>query len=260
MHKKFEHFLTELTPVIKRNDLSPFDIYSCLNESLLIQYVRLETYLSSQLNPEFFKVQQQTIGVKLITVWDDLWITKSEIIEGRIKSLLGINNKVSARQTKVNRIDKQMAFDFLNKYHLQGATGAYYKLGLFHQHKLIAVATFSKARTMYDGPMYYRSYELERFACLPELNIVGGIGKLIAYFIKQIEAKHLMTYIDADWGDGSGYEKLGFTYIEHIEPQLLFINPTTHQRWLTNKISPTQTFVPIHNAGSIKMIWQNLNW
>ena len=109
----------------------------------------------------------------------------------------------------IERIDKPTADKFLKINHLQGSVKAKFKYGLFlkpqyverffgivvcgdtdngiqsPQPKLIAVATFSGARTMKIGERAgTRSFELIRFATLQNYVVVGGMDKLLKALIK----------------------------------------------------------------------------
>jgi hypothetical protein len=165
--------------------------------------------------------------------------------------------KIHARKTDIVKLNKLQAGDFLNQYHLQGSTSAYYKYGLIHEGELVAVATFSKARTMYDGPVYYRSYELERFASKAGINIVGGLSKLFQHFIKTNHVKHIMTYADRDWSTGESYLKIGFKLIEETHPQCFYIDETTITRFTESQILTPNNKLKIYNSGSLKFIWDN---
>ena len=255
----FETYMERIGGEKLRVHDTPFQVFSIPSPSLLIHYPKAEgcNTFSSTFFCEWLNKHQQN-NTKVIHVWHDRWIAQPQLITYRIQSLLGKNKRVFARQTEVVRLDKKTADSFLNQYHLQGSTNAYYKLGLMHQNQLIAVATFSKARTMYDGPVYYRSYELERFVTNPQLNVVGGLSKLLKYFCELTSAKHIMTYADRDWSDGNSYLKIGFKLHEVTPPQLFWIDTTTQQRFFAKEIqSENEGLIPVYNTGSLKFIWDN---
>ncbi len=258
-NESFETYIKRIGGKKIESDDTPFQVFSISSSSLLIHYPNAKN--NAAISPTFFcdwLNTHQKDGIKIIHVWHDRWATQPELIINRIQSLLGKNKRVFARQTEVVRLDKKTADSFLNQHHLQGSTQAYYKLGLMHQHELIAVATFSKARTMYDGPVYYRSYELERFATNPQLNVVGGLSKLIKHFCELTSAKHIMTYADRDWSDGNSYLKIGFKLHELTSPQLFWVDKETQQRFFAKEIEEkNETLLPVYNTGSLKFIWDN---
>ncbi|MDD7532496.1 MAG: hypothetical protein SPK30_05760, partial [Candidatus Cryptobacteroides sp.] len=80
---------------------------------------------------------------------------------------------------------------------------------------LVAVATFSKARRWTkddaDGePQVICSYEWLRYASLPEVRVLGGMGRVLARFIGEHHPDDIMTYGPLRHFSGEVYESLGF--------------------------------------------------
>lgn len=262
-NKLFGNFMLELGAKPHALHASPFDVYFFDEQKILIHFIDLQKFEQAHLPLHFFvELSHKTSEIhhKIIHVWEDVWLTNEANVKSRIKSILGYNRKIHARQTQVVRLDKAETTDFLNKNHLQKSTGAYYKFGLKWDGKLVAVATFSKARTMYDGPIYYRSFELERFATLVQTNVVGGFSKLVHFFSKNMHAQHIMTYADRDWSQGESYSLLGFTLHEETAPQLFFVDKNTFQRQLAKQELPPVNCLKIWNAGSLKFVLDTRNY
>jgi hypothetical protein len=143
----------------------------------------------------------------------------------------------------------------LEENHLLGKSSSGFKYGLFHKDILVAVATFGKSRTMIDSDVYYRSYELIKFANKNNVTVVGGLQKLIKNFILEKDVKHLMTYIDLEWGTGKAYKLMGFKEIEITEPISFYVNIQTNERTkYTEAYVPTKSEYRISNLGSKKLI------
>jgi hypothetical protein len=70
-------------------------------------------------------------NLKIIHLHQDVWQTKTAIVQSRISAALGISQRVPARLTQVRRIDKPTLDNFLTNNHLQGYTKAKFKYGLF---------------------------------------------------------------------------------------------------------------------------------
>lgn len=256
----FSGFMQQIGAQKHVTHASPFAMYIFEERKLIIHFIDLNTHKNQNLPDSFFSNLSRKTNIihhHVIHVWEDIWIHKTELVKLRIQSIIGLAKKIHARQTEVIRINKQQTQGFLNQHHLQGATSAYYKLGLMFKNELVAVATFSKARTMYDGPVYYRSYELERFASKGGTNIVGGLSKLMQHFIKINQVQHLMTYADRDWSTGEGYLKIGFKLVEETPPQVLFIDELSFMRYSNKQITNLEHKIKIHNAGSLKFVWDN---
>jgi hypothetical protein len=262
--QQFYSFTQSIGAVTSQRINTPFALFEVPSHKLLLHVIDFKTHQQHNISTNFlvdcFNTAEQ-LGFKIITIWEDVWHHKTAIVKARIMAMLGDRTRIHARQTTVVRLDKEETSSFLNQHHLQGYTSAYYKLGLMHNNTLVAVCTFSKARTMYDGPVYYRSYELERFVTQQGVTVVGALGKLLNYFVQTFHAKHIMTYADADWGNGAGYIKLGFDKIEHVAPQQFIINPTLltrtyfHHQPLTDEEINEKGLLKVYNSGSIKLLY-----
>lgn len=231
-----------------------FCCYTFANKNVVVCYVDLATYAANNILTSFFV--HQYLNMQMIYVWEDVWITQTELVKSRLFNIHGKCTKIHGRQTTIERVGAITAHSFLGKHHLQGATSAYYKYALMYKNKPVAMATFSKAKVMYNGPVYYRSYELERFANHQNILVVGGLSKLIKHFVTTHHAKHIMTYADCDWSKGNSYTKLGFTQQQLMAPTTFFLDRTTLIRHTAKQLSAPQinsgNYIKIHNSGSIK--------
>lgn len=131
----------------------------------------------------------------------------------------GIFVPVYARNCEVRRITKPEADSFLDSFHSIGSTGGRYRYGLFLKRRdksgfpagtLVAVATFSSARKWMKGEREIRSCEWIRYASLPDVRAVGGMGKMLQAFIEDVHPDDVMSYADTEWTDGDVYRRLGF--------------------------------------------------
>lgn len=200
-----------------------------------------------------------------ITLWEDIWHSRKLVVESRLLALFGLCERIHGRSTEARRIDKQQAEAFLNANHLQGATGAYYKFGLFHREDLVAVITFSKSRVMTDGVVPYRSYECERFAVKNGYAVTGGLSKLMRCFMEECHPAHLMTYIDRDWSEGAGYRAIGFIQQAETLPHDYFVKPGEWIRhpekiFLRTPERVHSAYLKVSNSGSIKMVYDLRNY
>lgn len=134
---------------------------------------------------------------------------------------LGRLPSIFARNCTVRRIDKGTAAAFLAANHRMGDASARYRIGLFvSRHSgnaetalpegtLVAVATFSSARTMRDGS---RSFEWVRYASVSGWRVVGGMGKVLEFFCRTVCPDDIMTYVPLS-GDESSDEAAGESYL-----------------------------------------------
>jgi hypothetical protein len=178
--------------------------------------------------------QQQ--GIFLIHIWEDVWLSKKKQVISRLHSFLGLNKSFHGRKAKIVSLSITEITNFLNAHHLQGYIKAKYNFGLVANDEIIAAANFSDTRPMKHKGDNYSSVELVRFASKDGLTIVGGLSKLIKYFLKQVKVDDLMSYADRDWSIGKGYDKLGFELTEVTEPSYLYIDQQSLIRYFPHRL------------------------
>jgi len=197
--------------------------------------------------------------IKLIQIWEDLWLTKREISQSRVLAALGKIKKIHGRETSVVKINNNQLIDFLEKNHLAIPLKGKHKFGLLYRDQLVTVISFSYPRNFGSGDQKIKSYEILRFCHVNGHSVVGGLSKLLKHFIENYKADHLMTYIDKDWGDGEGFETIGFTKSNELAPGKFYIHPETKMRiqnisyhQTENKLDSTEKYILAYNSGSLK--------
>ena len=213
-------------------------------------------------------------GVQLVHLWQDCWVAKPEIVRSRIAALSGAGIRIHARRTNVWRITKDDTFGFFAANHLQGAVNARYNYGLYHEKQIVAEASFSAGRTVVRNGITHRSFELLRFANLLHHVVAGGLGKMIARFVKDINPGDIMTYADLDWASGKGYRELNFEQTAVTPPQALWVHPADMIRYYPHRLPLQLTeafksqnrfgnindfltnkgYIKIYNAGNLKYL------
>lgn len=236
------------TPVVYNFDASspsPLIYFYLYEKQLVIHCVSIDSGIDDGSCFQEVSREFAQINVKIIHLWEDVWHTQKAIVQSRLLSLLGKSATIPARLTQSRRIDKPTLDSFLTENHLQMSAGAKFKYGLYlpkryfrvirrdkniftqglnetlekSEEILMAVSSFSTAKTFVRDGISYRSFELIRFANLKGFTVVGGFDKLLKTFIKEQKPDDIMTYADADWSDGASYEKLGFERMELTSPQ-----------------------------------------
>ncbi|WP_052444321.1 hypothetical protein [Flammeovirga sp. OC4] len=194
---------------------------------------------------------------RIIHLWADTWQTKQSAVLSRVSGLLGNTTRIHARTLKVERIDIHTLNEFVELNHISGSPNSKIKLGLFKGKKLVAIASFSGKRKINDrNGLPHQSYELIRYCNLIDHTVVGGLSKLLKYFIKEYSPDDIMTYTDSDWSAGESFTKLGFEKMDHSAPIIFNWNETLKIREKSN--NNTDPEFPVFNAGSNKYIL-NLN-
>lgn len=273
---------------------TPFPSFYFADRNLIVHCISLEA-LSLDVGVSFFAAlsdQMAVQGIKIIHLWEDVWFTKKEVVQSRLRAAFGETQRIPARLTKVRRIDKPTLDDFIQKNHLQVSTTAKYKYGLFlpkqyeriikttrpysihsgthslsthslihsftnSEEVLVAVASFSGGKKIVRDRETYRSFELIRFANFLDCTVVGGLDKLVKAFMKEVHPDDIMTYADRDWSDGRSYERLGFDRIGTTAPQAFVVNPVTMERHYAERLEEGKipsNWAAISNAGNWKFL------
>lgn len=147
----------------------------------------------------------QENGIHLIHIWERDWKNNHDIVKNRLKSKLGVSDKVYARKCQIKELGTKEAADFLNEYHIQGSCPASVRYGLTLDGDIKVVMTFGKSR--YDKDV---DYELLRY-CTDGCSVVGGASKMFSKFLKNHDdAETIVSYSDNMWNAGKLYEVLGF--------------------------------------------------
>ena len=239
------------------------------------------TYWHSDIHKDKYYHQQKAAacarrGIHLIHIFEYEWVnenTRNKLIK-LIKSDEIHKERIYARETYIQKIDKQQCSEFLNKYHLQGYTASSIMIGCFSKkdQSLIGVITFGQPRfnKEYD-------YEIVRLAWRDNVKVVGGAEKLFSYFVKAYNPKSVLTYVDISKFKGEVYDRLGFKAAKNplTEPNYVWVddhNKEVLSRYKTQKKklikmglgTPDQTedeimrnlgYLKVYDAGNLKLEW-----
>lgn len=150
--------------------------------------------------------------------WDDS--RKREKIKNQIKNLFGLNsNRVFARKCEVKLVPSIQAHNFLTENHLQGPDKSPIRLGLYYNNELVALMTFCQPRFNKEF-----EYELGRFCCKADYNVLGGASKLFKYFLENYNPSNIISYSDIAKTRGNMYASLGFKLHRIAKPNYVWYN------------------------------------
>lgn len=156
-------------------------------------------------------------GIQLITIWEDDWLNRRDIVQDMIQHKLGLStkDKIYARNTVCKSIDTSTARGFLNSYHIQGFVPGSKYYALFHKENIVSVSVWKK-----NG----NEMILSRYAT--SQHIVGGMGKMLKYGVKTARDNNcskIVTFSDNCVSNGDVYFKLGFTPEKELRPDYMYI-------------------------------------
>ena len=162
-------------------------------------------------------------GIRLIQIYEDEWLNHREICESKLKQICGLNTnpKIYGRKCEIHEItDKNEAYEFLDKNHIQGRTVFTVGLGTYYNNELVGVMTFKKEKEGY--------WDLNRFATDINHQCVGIGGKLFKHFTRNYSFIEIKSFADRRWTTdptNNLYTKLGFAFDSFVPPSYWYYNP-----------------------------------
>lgn len=151
-------------------------------------------------------------GIQLITIFEDEWLTKNDVIRKLVRAKLGVQSEtVHARKCVFIYTTLQEVSPMLLENHIQGPCSATYYTGLLFEGRLVATALFRRN---------YQGFELSRYCS--RARIVGGLAKLIDNFRKSYKGQ-ITTFSDHRYSNGQLYQRTGFTEVGQIKPDYRYV-------------------------------------
>jgi hypothetical protein len=267
---------------ISDGDVDLFDAIQIFKNDVIVLVIRLidiDTLVTvNGARNEFLKYgglqkSLRAAGILSVVVWEDFWLSKTDIVKSRLSALLGVSERIPARLCQAKRIDKATAGWFLHQNHLQDTVSSKTQYGLFLPERyfrvlsetfrnklagselLVAVVTFSHPRIFWRDGNSFRSFEMIRFSNLLHTTVVGGLAKLLSAFSAEFKPGDIMTYADLEWSDGASYRKLGFREVSDTQPFEFYLDTGQMQRFSTKPLMQnSEQRLLICNLGSRKFV------
>lgn len=168
--------------------------------------------------------QCEANGIRLITIFENEWTNRQEQVKSFLKSVMGIHSKkVFARKCEIREVEKKIARQFLNSYHIQGATTFKIALGLYFEDELLGLTTGNEHHRQGHSDIFV----LNRLVFKDEVQIPGGASKLLKSLInyaKDNNYKKLISWSDNRYSQGNVYKQVGFDLIEELNPDYSYVN------------------------------------
>jgi hypothetical protein len=211
--KYVESLIPELIVVSSNKTIiSPYELDIVIPDlKLAIEYCGLYWHSSAQgknINYHYDKmIKTNNQGYRLITIFEDEWINKKEIVKSRLQNILKKSKRTYARKLEIKEISGNLARAFLNKTHIQGYSSSSINVALYNNNEIVAIMTFGK-------PRYNSNYDVELIRYSSKGTVVGGASKLLSYYVKKYNPKNIISYCDMRWGTGDMYEAIGMTKIK----------------------------------------------
>lgn len=165
-----------------------------------------------------FQLAQEK-GVKLLQLFEDEWRDKRDICESMIRHRLGLDSvRCKTWSTKIVEMTTEEERNFFDRNHIAGYTPSKVSWSLVDRNG-IRVAALS-VRSPRHQSKYNNHIEVARFALEKDLNVPGGLSKLMAHASKWAKKEgysSIMTYVDRRIGGGAGYAASGFEKVSETD-------------------------------------------
>ena len=145
-------------------------------------------------------------NIQMIHIWEDDWVEKKDVVKDIILSKFGLNKRIFARKCSIREVSPSDAREFIERNHLQGNINAKVRIGLYFGDELVEIATFGKLRAVMNMKGDDTQYELYRLCSKLGYNVIGGVSKIMKYFIEKYNPREMITYASFDISNGNAYD------------------------------------------------------
>jgi len=150
----------------------------------------------------------QKAGITLLTIFDDEWRERKQIVKSMIAHRLGKSSTIGARKLLLQRCKPSEVAKNIENWHLEGRVNASYALRLVtDQNKTMGACSLRWARGTNKTTL-----EIARIAFMPGIHVQGGMGRFVneaKRWAAKLGATTLLSYSDNRLGNGTGYLKAG---------------------------------------------------
>lgn len=200
-------------------------------------------------------------GYKLITIFEDEWLNKKEVVLGRLLSILDRPiEKIYARTLMVGMASKEEGSAFFAKNHLQENSPFSFAVKVYNQEKIYGMVSFGKPSRAHIGKNIGENvFELKRLCFLPGATVVGGTSKMFEFAKTKLEQEKvdgLVSFCDLRWGTGQVYKNLGFELASISRPSPHFTDGRG-KRWnylTAYKNKEVKRLLKIYDCGHQKWV------
>jgi len=193
-------------------------------------------------------------GIRLIHIFENEWVLKRDIVESRIKNLLGLSERIYARKCEIREVNPKDKKIFLIQNHIQGTCASSVNLGLYLEDELAALMTFGKSR-------FSKKYEWELIRYCNKINtsVVGGASRLFKRFVRDYSPENIISYSDRRWNTGDLYLNLGFTHSHTSSPNYFYFTRNENLNLLSrNRFQKHKLEKELVQFDKTKSEWYNM--
>ena len=243
------------------------------SKNLAVKYYESDKYDEAIVGKKYFYNISALLGsknIQLFNIYDYEWFNEHKrlIIKSMLQYMMNPSHIIYARQTKVCEMGTYESKPFINSNHLQGDTSSKVKIGLYYESKPVAVMSFGESRFNNDY-----AYEIIRSCYKQGYSIVGGVSKILKYFIKNYQPYKIISYSDIGKFSSRSYVKAGMQLVGITDPGYVWTKDGEElQRYqcmkhkliakgwgikqqTENEIMRSHGYKKVYNAGNRKFQW-----
>ena len=148
---------------------------------------------------EYKRLQCQKLNIRLITIDEVDYENNRDVYKRFISDTILPRTRIFARKCEIKEINKKIAKEFCEYYHVNGFRGGSFRYGLYYNNELLAVAIFAK---------YKDVYECTRLCYKTGYDIIGGWAKIQKHF-----GKKFLHYVNLKYFQGENKTGIGFRFV-----------------------------------------------
>lgn len=207
---------TELETEYYIGDNMFLDLYS-KSKNIGIEFNGLRYHIDSKIRESNKKLACVKHGITLITIFEDEWVLKQNIVKNILLEKFGMIKSVSLRPSfcdiRLISNTKEKIY-LLDNYHIQGNRNSKINIAAYYKNEIIAVMSLDKPSRQNSG-----DFEISRMCSNTKYRIHGIWSKLLKFAIneKLISGK-IYSFSDNRFSEGKVYEKIGFNLEKELKP------------------------------------------
>lgn len=229
--KEIGSYLEEISGVVFKSHVvsnKEIDIFSD-EKKLAVEYCGLYWHNENSPSPRDRKYHQikydmcKSIGIRLLTVFEDEWVNRKEQCKGHIASVVGFfERKFHARKCIVKEVPKKEANSFYSDFHIQGSpNGTVVSFGIFFGEEMLGCVSLSRHHRI-KGEI-----TISRLCFKSKVQVVGGASRLFKAcrdWCVVTGTKKITTWSDNRWSEGNVYMKNGFLMEGELPPDYSYVD------------------------------------
>lgn len=155
----------------------------------------------------------QDEGIRLITIWEDQWLFKREIVEMLLKREL-TENEMIKDNISIYKIDEKQERAFFNTYHLEGYEKSDVCYGIFIRNDLISAVSLSIEKD---------TLHILRFSTIASLgDTYKRLLDAIVSYAQDNMCNSIIVEYDRTFMSRELLCRLGFTHLREVMPKKMF--------------------------------------